>query len=58
MLQEIYEMLGFNDTVFDTEEKTDEAHTKLMKLLSMCEQLGIVGKIDEDMLDRIESGDF
>lgn len=58
MLEDIYKMLGFDDTVFDTEEKTDKAHTKLMELLGMCEQLGIIGKIDEDMLDRIESEDF
>lgn len=58
MLEDIYKMLGFDDTVFDTEEKTDKAHTKLMELLDMCEQLGIIGKIDEDMLDRIESEDF
>lgn len=55
MLEDIYEMLGFDDTVFDTEEKTDKAHTKLMKLLSMCERLGIVGIVNEDILDRIES---
>lgn len=58
MLENIYKMLGFDDTVFDTLEKTDKAHKKLMELLDMCEQLGIIGKIDEDMLDRIESEDF
>jgi hypothetical protein len=58
MLEDIYKMLGFDDTVFDTETKTDKAHTKLMELLDMCEQLGIVGIVDEDMLDRIESEDF
>lgn len=58
MLENIYKMLGFDDTVFDTPKKTDKAHTKLMELLDMCEQLGIIGKIDEDMLDRIESEDF
>lgn len=58
MLENIYKMLGFDDTVFDTETETDKAHTKLMKLLDMCEQLGIIGKINEDMLDRIESEDF
>lgn len=58
MLEDIYKMLGFDDTVFDTETKTDKAHTKLMKLLGMCEQLGIVGIVDEDMLNRIESEDF
>lgn len=58
MLEDIYKMLGFDDTVFDTETETDKAHTKLMELLAMCEQLGIIGKIDEDMLDRIESEDF
>ena len=51
-------MIGFDDTVFDTPEKTDKAHTKLMELLDMCKQLGIIEKIDEDMLDRIESEDF
>ena len=39
-------------------QKTDKAHTKLMELLDMCKQLGIIEKIDEDMLDRIESEDF
>ena len=58
MLEDIYKMLGFDDTVFDTETKTDKAHTKLMKLLDMCERLGIIGIVDEDMLDRIESEDF
>lgn len=58
MLENIYKMLGFDDTVFDTLEKTDKAHKKLIELLDMCEQLGIIGKIDEDMLDRIESEDF
>lgn len=58
MLEDIYKMLGFDDTVFDTPEKTDKAHTKLMELLNMCKQLGIIGKIDEDMLDRIESEDL
>lgn len=58
MLENIYKMLGFDDTVFDTETETDKAHTKLMELLDMCEQLGIVGIVDEDMLDRIESEDF
>lgn len=58
MLEDIYKMLGFDDTVFDTETKTDKAHTKLMELLDMCEQLGIVGIVDEDILDRIESEDF
>lgn len=58
MLENIYKMLGFDDTVFDTPEKTDKAHTKLMELLDMCEQLGIVGIVDEDMLDKIESEDF
>lgn len=58
MLENIYKMLGFDDAVFDTLEKTDKAHKKLMELLDMCEQLGIIGKIDEDMLDRIESEDF
>ncbi len=58
MLENIYEMLGFDDTVFDTETKTDKAHTKLMELLDMCEQLGIIRGIDEDMLDKIESEDF
>lgn len=58
MLEDIYKMLGFDDTVFDTEEKTDKAHTKLMQLLGMCEQLGIIKNIDEDMLDRIERDDF
>lgn len=59
MLEDIYKMLGFDDTVFDTEMKTDKAHTKLMELLGMCKQLGIIrGIIDEDMLDRIESEDF
>lgn len=38
--------------------KTDKAHTKLMELLDMCEQLGIIRGIDEDMLDKIESEDF
>lgn len=37
MLEDIYKMLGFDNTVFDTETKTDKAHTKLMKLLDMCE---------------------
>lgn len=58
MLEDIYKMLGFDDTVFDTETKTDKAHTKLMELLDMCEQLGIIRGIDEDILDRIESEDF
>lgn len=58
MLENIYKMLGFDDTVFDMPEKTDKAHTKLMELLDMCEQLGIVGIVDEDMLDKIESEDF
>lgn len=58
MLEDIYKMLGFDDTVFDTETKTDKAHTKLMELLGMCKQLGIIRSIDEDMLDRIESEDF
>ena len=58
MLEDIYKMLGFDDTVFDTETKTDKAHTKLMELLGMCKQLGIIRGIDEDMLDRIESEDF
>jgi hypothetical protein len=58
MLENIYKMIGFDDTVFDTPEKTDKAHTKLMKLLDMCKQLGIIGKINEDMLDRIESEDM
>lgn len=58
MLENIYKMLGFDDTVFDTETETDKAHTKLMELLDMCEKLGIIGKINEDMLDRIESEDF
>ena len=58
MLENIYKMLGFDDTVFDTETETDKAHTKLMELLDMCEQLGIVGIVDEDMLDRIENEDF
>lgn len=58
MLEDIYKMLGFDDTVFDTKTKTDKAHTKLMKLLDMCERLGIIGIVNEDMLDRIESEDF
>lgn len=58
MLENIYKMIGFDDTVFDTPEKTDKAHIKLMELLNMCKQLGIIGKIDEDMLDRIESEDL
>lgn len=56
MLENIYKMLGFDDTVFDTKTKTDKAHTKLMELLDMCEQL--IRGINEDMLDRIESEDF
>ena len=43
MLENIYKMIGFDDTVFDTPEKTDKAHTKLMELLNMCKQLGIIG---------------
>lgn len=58
ILEDIYKMLGFDDTVFDTETKTDKAHTKLMELLGMCKQFGIIRGIDEDMLDRIESEDF
>lgn len=30
MLENIYKMIGFDDTVFDTPEKTDKAHTKLI----------------------------
>ena len=58
MLEEIYKMLGYDDTVFDTEGKAYEAHQKLIGLLSMCEDLGIVSKVNEDNLDRIENSDL
>lgn len=58
MLEEIYKMLGYDNSVFDTTEKTAEAHWKLIELLGMCEDLGIVDKVNEDNLDRIENSDL
>lgn len=61
MLEKIYAALGYED-IFDIkaddvrEFAIGQAHNKLMKILSMCQDLLIIeGKVNEDTLDDIES---
>jgi hypothetical protein len=59
-LDGIYAALGFDvyapeKSVKKTQEDEAAAHGRLMNILIACKNLGIIGEVNEDVLDAIES---